>query len=108
MNGIGIRRRVVSGAMALYPPPKQDSFFIRNHSMTPPTAALLMKYSVEATQGLGHAVSHSTIVRALLRYVEQQDPTWLRDHLFPLIEKEASLAHHRAARSDSIRTTHGK
>jgi hypothetical protein len=74
--------------MALRTPPKRDSFLTRNHSLTPPTAALLRKYSIEATDSLGGAVSNSTVIRALLRYAELQDPTWLQDHLFPLIEKE--------------------
>ena len=89
-------------------PPKNDLFLIRSHSLTPPTAELLMKLSIEATDSLGRPVSHSTIVRALLRYVDQQAPTWLRDQLFPLIQEEGSLAHHRAARSEVLRRTHDK
>jgi hypothetical protein len=64
-----------------------------------------MKLSIEATDSLGRPVSHSTILRALLRYVDQQAPTWLRDQLFPLIQEEGSLAHHRAARSEVLRRT---
>jgi len=73
------------------PPPKNDSFRTRTHDLTPPTAALLMQLSIAATDSLGRAVSHSTVIRALLRYAEQQDPTWLRDQLFPLIEKEVAV-----------------
>ena len=47
-----------------------------------------MKLSVTATDSLGRAVSHSTIIRALLRYAEQRDSIWLHDQFFPLIEQE--------------------
>jgi len=50
-----------------------------------------MKLSVTATDSLGRAVSHSTIIRTLLRYAEQQDSTWLQDQLFPLIEREVEV-----------------
>ena len=87
-------------------PPKKDLFLLRSHSLTPPTAELLMKFSIEATDSLGRPVSHSTIVRALLRYVDQQAPTWLHDQLFPLIKEEGSLARHRAERSELLSRTH--
>jgi|GEM_PF-4944502 len=75
--------------------PQPPAFLTRNHSLTPPTAALLMKYSIRATDSLGRAVSNSTVLRALLRYAERQDPTWLQDELFPLIKEESSLSRHR-------------
>ena len=67
-----------------------------------------MKLSIAATDSLGRPVSHSTIVRALLRYVDQQAPTWLRDQLLPLIQEEGSLAHHRAERNEVLRRMHEK
>jgi hypothetical protein len=73
------------------PPPKKASFLTRTHDLTPPTAALLMQLSIAATDTLGRAVSHSTVLRALLRYAEHQDPAWLRDQLFPLIEQELEV-----------------
>jgi hypothetical protein len=60
----------------------------RSHDLTRPTATVLMKLSVEATDTLGRAVSNSTIIRALLRYAEQQDSTWVHKQLFPLITAE--------------------
>jgi len=74
--------------------------FTRSHDLTPPTAAVLMRLSIAATDSLGRAVSNSTIIRALLRYAERQDPTWLRDHLFPCIEQE--LQHGRQERKNAL------
>ncbi len=73
------------------PPPKKDSFLTRTHDLTPPTAARLMKLSIEATDSLGRAVSHSTVIRALLRYAEQQDSAWLHEQFFPLIQQEVEV-----------------
>jgi broad specificity phosphatase PhoE len=67
-----------------------------------------MKLSVDAADSLGWAVSHSTVIRALLRYAEQQDSTWLSDQLLPLIKEEGSLARHRTERSELLRRTHDK
>jgi hypothetical protein len=73
------------------PPPKKASFLTRTYDLTPPTAALLMQLSMAATDSLGRAVSHSTVIRALLRYAEQQDSAWLRDQLSPLIARELEV-----------------
>ena len=73
------------------PPLTKHHFLTRTHDLTPPTAALLMKLSIAATDSLGRAVSHSTIIRALLRYAEQRDLTWLHDQRFPLIEREVEV-----------------
>jgi|RhiMethySRZTD1v2_1073278.scaffolds.fasta_scaffold175384_1 hypothetical protein len=105
---MSLPRALVSPTMKQLTPPKKDLFLIRSHSLTPPTAELLMKFSIEATDSLGRPVSHSTIVRALLRYVDQQAPTWLRDQLLPLIKDEGSLAYHRAERRELLRRTHDK
>ena len=50
-----------------------------------------MKLSIEATDSLGRAVSHSTVIRALLRYAEQQDSAWLHEQFFPLIQQEVEV-----------------
>ncbi len=76
-------------AMALHTSSSKAPLFLsRTHDLTLPTASLLMKLSIEATDSLGRAVSHSTVIRALLRYTEQQDTAWVHDQLLPLIEKE--------------------
>jgi hypothetical protein len=109
VGGIAIRHGVGSPAMTRQtPPPKKDLFLIRSHSLTPSTADILMKFSIEATDSLGRPVSHSTIVRALLRYVDQQGSTWLQDQLFPIIKEEGSLARYRAERSELLQKTHDK
>src|SRR6185312_5370989 len=104
-GGTSIPCALVSPAMTQLRPPKKDLFLLRSHSLTPPTAELLMKFSIEATDSLGRPVSHSTIVRALLRYADQQDTIWLHDQLFPLIKKESSLSEHRTERSEQLRRT---
>jgi hypothetical protein len=102
-----ISRPLVSPAMPVRMSPSARSLFVtRNHDLTQLTATCLKKLSIEATDSLGCAVSHSTVIRALLRYAEQQDPTWLYDRLLPLIKEEGSLARHRAERNELLQRTH--
>ena len=69
-------------------PPKKETLVVRSHTLTPSTKATLRVLSNDATDTLGRAVSDSTIVRALLRYVDRQGVIWAREHLFPLIGQE--------------------
>lgn len=55
----------------------------------PPTAEeLLQQLSQEASDALGWTVSNSAVVRALLRYVAEQPPSWRQSTLLPFIERE--------------------
>src|ERR671924_131761 len=69
---------------------KKEPFLIRSFSLTPAMDKRLQRLSQEASDFTVWTVSTSAIVRALLRYVEQQPPTWALSYLFPLIEKELS------------------
>ncbi|SRR6266849_778909 len=61
---------------------------IRTVSLTQKGALALEALSQEASDLLGWTISGSAIVRALLRFAEQQGPTWARSQLMPLIEAE--------------------
>ena len=61
---------------------------ICTHSLTPDDAAILQRFSREASDQLGWTVSSSAMVRALLRYAKRQGSGWVAETLFPLIEGE--------------------
>jgi len=52
------------------------------------TDAALKRLSRDASDYIGWTVSSSAIVRALVRYAEQQPPGWATSQLFPLVERE--------------------
>lgn len=68
--------------------PKKEAFLIRSFTLTPTTAETLQRLSRDASDALGWTVSSSAIMRALLRYAEQQPQNWTTSHLFPFIEYE--------------------
>lgn len=82
------------GKLLTYPmatrkiPPIKEHALIRSHSLTPATEAILKRLSHDATDVIGRAVSDSAVVRAFLRYVDQQGMTWARTHLFSFVEEE--------------------
>lgn len=61
---------------------------ICTHSLTPDDAAILHRFSQEASDQLGWTVSGSAMVRALLRHAKQQGSAWVVETLLPLIEGE--------------------
>ena len=61
---------------------------IRTHSLTAGDLKILQQISQDASDLLGWTVSGSAVVRALLRYADQQGEGWSRKQLFPLIENE--------------------
>lgn len=61
---------------------------IRTISLTEKGTRALEVLSRQASDELGWTISGSAIVRALLRFAEQQGPTWARSQLMPLIEAE--------------------
>jgi hypothetical protein len=69
-------------------PPKKEPVLIRSHTLTPSTETILKRLSGDATDTIGRAVSDSAIVRALLRYADQQGMSWVRACLFPFAEEE--------------------
>jgi hypothetical protein len=66
--------------------PRPD--LIRTHSLTPEAAEILQQLAQDATDRLGWTVSSSAVVRALIRYADQQGTTWAEEQLFPLIGQE--------------------
>jgi hypothetical protein len=49
---------------------------------------ILQRLRQDATDSIGRSVSSSAIMRALVRYADQQDETWAREQLFSLVEQE--------------------
>lgn len=69
-------------------PPKKEPFRISSFALTSSTETTLTRISHDATDVIGRRVSDSAVVRALLRYVEQQQLSWMREQVYPYIEKE--------------------
>jgi hypothetical protein len=67
---------------------KKEPFTIRTHSLTAENDRTLRNLSQNASDVLGWTVGSSAVIRALLRYVKAQPPTWVSSALFPLIEEE--------------------
>lgn len=68
--------------------PQKEALFIRSHSLTFSTEAVLKRIRQDATDVIGRTVSTSAVERALLCYAEQQGMAWVRECLYPLIEQE--------------------
>jgi hypothetical protein len=69
-------------------PSKKEAIRISSLALTPSAEAALKRISRDATDVVGRTVSESAVVRALLRYIEQQPVPWRRTHLYPHIEAE--------------------
>jgi hypothetical protein len=63
-------------------------FFPGSITLTPEIEAILQGFSQDAKDFMGRAVGRSAILRALVRYADQQGEQWLRSQVFPLIEGE--------------------
>jgi len=67
---------------------KKEPIHVSSLSLTPSTQTTLRRLSQDATDVIGRTVSDSALVRALLRYVEQQPLSWVRETLYPYVEME--------------------
>jgi hypothetical protein len=67
---------------------KKEAFVIRSFTLTTLTEETLKRLSGEASDHLGWTVSGSAIMRALLRYTEEQPSSWASSQLFPFVERE--------------------
>ena len=68
--------------------PKKQLLIVRSHTLSHEANTILQQLSQNASDALGWTVSGSAVVRALLRYVEQQPAPWASATLHPLIEQE--------------------
>lgn len=68
--------------------PTNSPGVIRSLSVTTTDARTLDRIAQDASDYIGWTVSGSAIVRALLRYADQQDGEWFKGQLFSLIEQE--------------------
>ena len=66
---------------------EEPSFPVRTFRLTGDADRALQQLSQDASDFLGRKVSHSAIVRALIRQASQQGPA-AADALFLLVEKE--------------------
>ena len=80
-------------------------FIIHSLSLTRDVEDILQRLSSDASDFIGRAVSHSAIVRALLRQVDQQGPPGA-DALFVQVEKELKSGVMWGKESEGL--THGK
>ena len=69
-------------------PTKKEPFRISSFALTSSTETTLTRISHDATDVIGRRVSDSAVVRAMLRYVERQPLSWVREQIYPHIEKE--------------------
>jgi hypothetical protein len=70
------------------PTPKKQLLIVRSITLSREADTLLDTLSQDATDALGWTVSSSAIVRALIRYSEQQPAAWAAATLHPLIGQE--------------------
>lgn len=68
--------------------PFRDPLKVRTVKLTPAVELMLQTLSQDASDRLGWPVSHSAIVRALVRLANRQPPAWATSELHPLIEEE--------------------
>jgi hypothetical protein len=66
----------------------KPAFFAHSITLTPDVGDILQNFSQDAKDFTGRAVGRSAILRALVRYAQQQGDQWMREQIFPLIEQE--------------------
>jgi hypothetical protein len=69
-------------------PRQQEPLKVRAVKLTPTLERHLQRLSRDASDALGWPVSHSAVMRALIRQAGTQPPTWAASELHPLIEAE--------------------
>lgn len=68
--------------------PLKERLLVHSLIHTPTTQRIVTRLSQEATDYIGRQISQSAILRALITKADQEDETWVRSQLFPLVEKE--------------------
>jgi hypothetical protein len=68
--------------------PKKQPLFPHTFTLSQDADRLLQQLSQDASDALGWTVGSSAVIRALLRYTDQQSPAWASTTLHPLIEQE--------------------
>jgi hypothetical protein len=66
----------------------RPAFFTRSITLSPDVDESLQSFSQDAKDFTGRTVGSSAVLRALVRHAAQQGEQWLREQVFPLIEKE--------------------
>ena len=61
---------------------------VRSFTVTPAMDRTLQRLRQEGSDFTGWTVSTSAVIRALLRYVEEQPSLWAHEQLWPRIEQE--------------------
>ena len=70
------------------PKQKKEPAVVTGIALTPTTVDILAGLRGDATDSSGRRASGSAVIRALLRYANQQGYDWVRQELVPLIEAE--------------------
>jgi len=68
--------------------PKKLPLVVRSHTLTQEADTILKQLNQDASDALGWTVGSSAVIRALLRYANQQPQAWASASLHPLIEQE--------------------
>lgn len=68
--------------------PSKQPLHVHSITLTKRDGQTLQGLSQDATDFIGRTVSTSAVVRALVRFAEQQTEVWVREHLFSLVEEE--------------------
>lgn len=68
--------------------PQKQPLVVRSHTLTREADTILKELNQGASDALGWTVGSSAVIRALLRYADQQPPAWVSESLHPLIEQE--------------------
>jgi len=66
----------------------RPAFFSRSITLPLDVEETLRGFSQDAKDFTGRAVGRSAVLRALVHYADQQGEQWVREQIFPLIEKE--------------------
>ena len=68
--------------------PHKQPLIVRSHTLTQEADTILKELNQDASDALGWTVGSSAVIRALLRYANQQPPAWVSESLHSLIEQE--------------------
>jgi hypothetical protein len=67
---------------------KEPLAVVKSVKLPPPLAGWLQDLAQDASDLCGWTVAPSTILRVLVAHAQQQPSPWVREQLFPLIDRE--------------------
>lgn len=70
---------------------KKPEIHLTGVALTPAEVKVVQRLSQEATDIIGRTISVSAVLRALVRWVQSQEPKFTREQIVPIIEEELAL-----------------